>query len=180
VVSAGLAEAVEVDRVVPASGNLMLAQQQIWLGPDRAGLAVVIWLDTERLHVLGVDGGRIKTTTSRLSQRDLARLRADGGRPARPSPLPPVRPELPPAVEVDRLVNVHGGITIAGKHVGVASPLAGQRVRIRLDGVLLHVIDEAGHLRRTCPARSPPWPAPGYVVPERPAHPHRPTRTVPA
>ena len=28
----------------------------------------------------------------------------------------------------------------------------GQRVRIRLDGILLHVIDEAGHLRRTLPS----------------------------
>ena len=70
----------EVDRVVPASGNLMVGQQQIWLGPARTGLPVVIWVDTERLHVLGVDGGRIKTTASRLSQRDLARLRPDGGR----------------------------------------------------------------------------------------------------
>jgi len=35
----------------------------------------------------------------------------------------------------------------------VGSPLAGQRVRIRLDGILLQVIDDAGHLRRTmrCP-----------------------------
>jgi hypothetical protein len=60
---------------------------------------------------------------------------------------------VPPAVEVDRLVNLHGGITVGGKQISVGSPLAGQRVRIRLDGILLHVIDEAGHLRRTlrCP-----------------------------
>ena len=62
------------------SGNLMIGQQQIWLGPARAGLPVIVWVDTDGLHVLGVDGGRIKTTASRLSQRDLARLRADGGR----------------------------------------------------------------------------------------------------
>ncbi len=144
VVSAEPAEAVEVDRVVP-SGNLM--------GPARAGLQVTVWVDTERLHVLGVDGGRIKSTSSRLSLRDLARLRAEGGRPARPSPLPLVRPELPPAVEVDRLVSVNGCINIAGKQIAVGSPLAGQRVRIRLDGILLQVIDDAGHLRRTmrCP-----------------------------
>jgi hypothetical protein len=153
IVSAGLAEAVEVDRVVPASGNLMVAQQQVWLGPARAGLPVVIWVDTERLHVLGVGGGRIKTTASRLSQRDLARLRNEGGREARPSPLPRVQPELPPAVEVDRTVNVHGGVTISGKQISVGSHLAGQRVRIRLDGILLHVIDDAGNLRRTM--RSP-------------------------
>jgi hypothetical protein len=102
---------------------------------------------------MGWAGRRIKTTASRLSQRDLARLRNEGGRVARPSPLPRVQPELPPAVEVDRSVNVHGGVTVGGKQICVASHLAGQRVRIRLDGILLHVIDEAGHLRRTlrCP-----------------------------
>jgi hypothetical protein len=152
-VSADPAEAVEVDRVVPPSGNLMVCQQQIWLGPARAGLPVVVWVDTDRLHVLGVDGGRIKTTASRLSQRDLARLRADAGRPGRPSPLPTVQPELPPAVEVDRLVNAHGCVNLAGRQISVGAPLAGQRVRLRLDGILLHVIDEAGHVVRTmrCP-----------------------------
>jgi transposase InsO family protein len=152
-VSADPAEPVEVDRAVPPSGNLMVCQQQIWLGPARAGLPVIVWVDTDRLHVLGVDGGRIKTTASRLSQRDLARLRADGGRPGRPSPLPAVRPELPPAVEVDRLVNAHGCVNIAGQQVSIGSPRAGQRVRLRLDGILLHVIDEAGHVVRTmrCP-----------------------------
>jgi hypothetical protein len=114
---------------------------------------VVVWVDTDRLHVLGVDGGRVKTTASRLSQRDLARLRADGGRPGRPSPLPTVQPELPPAVEVDRLVNAHGCINLAGRQVSIGAALAGQRVRLRLDGILLHVIDEAGHVVRTkrCP-----------------------------
>ena len=53
---------------------------------------MVVWVDTERPHVLGVDGGLIKTTASRLSQRDLARLRIEGGRAARPSPLPRVQP----------------------------------------------------------------------------------------
>ena len=60
------------------SGNLMVCQQQIWLGPARAGLPVIVWVDTDRLHVLGVDGGWIKITAPRLSERDLARLRADG------------------------------------------------------------------------------------------------------
>ena len=131
----------------------VVGRQLIWLGPARAGPQVTVWVDTERLHVLGLDGGRIKSTSSRLSQRDLAWLRAEGGRPARPSPLPPVRPELPPAVEVDRLASVNGCINIAGKQIAVGSPLAGQRVPIRLDGILLQVIDDAGHVRRTmrCP-----------------------------
>ena len=136
---------------MPPSGNLMVAQQQIWLGPARAGLPVVVWVDTDRLHVLGVDGGRLKTTASRPSQRDLARLRADGGRPGRPSPR--VQPELPPAVEVDRLVNTHGCVNLAGKQISIGATLVGQRVRLRLDGILLHVIDDGGHVVRTlrCP-----------------------------
>jgi hypothetical protein len=68
-----------------------------------------------------------------------------------------VQPELPSAVEVDRTVNVHGGITIGGRHISVGTQLAGQRVRIRLDSILMHVIDEAGQLQRTL--RSPLTPA---------------------
>jgi hypothetical protein len=89
-VSTGLAEAVEVDRVVPASGNLMVAQQQICLGPARAGMPVVIWVDTERLHVLGLDGGRIKTIASRPG-------RATRAHPPRRHPAVRHRPSRPPA-----------------------------------------------------------------------------------
>ncbi len=85
-----------------------------WLGPARAGLPITAWVDTDRLHVLTTDGARIKTRPSRLSQRDLARLLADGGRPAGPSPLPAAAPQMP-VVEVDRLVNAVGGINIAGR-----------------------------------------------------------------
>jgi hypothetical protein len=56
-------------------------------------------------------------------------------------------------VEVDRLVNGCGRISISGRQISVGMPPAGQRVRVRLDGVLLHVIDQVGQLRRTprCP-----------------------------
>ena len=50
-----LADAVEVDRVVPASGNLQVAGQQFWLGPHRAGQPVTLWIDTTTVH-LSVDG----------------------------------------------------------------------------------------------------------------------------
>lgn len=39
------------------------------------------------------------------------------------------------AVEVDRVVNGCGGISISGRQISVGMPLAGQRVRVRLDGV---------------------------------------------
>jgi hypothetical protein len=51
---------VELDRVVPPSGNLWLAGQQIWLGPAMTGRAVRLWAGLERVHVL-LDGYRVKT-----------------------------------------------------------------------------------------------------------------------
>jgi hypothetical protein len=46
--------------------------------------------------------------------------------------------------------------------------LAGQRIRVRLDGILMHIIDEAGQLRRTlrCPV---PLTACGRIRDARPA-----------
>ena len=79
--------AVEVDRVVPASGNLQLGGQQVWLGPALSGRRVTLWADAISLHVL-LDGARIKTLPSRLGVTELARLAANGARPAGPSPLP--------------------------------------------------------------------------------------------
>ena len=39
-------DAVEVDRVVPPSGNLWVGGQQFWLSPARAGQTVTLWIDT--------------------------------------------------------------------------------------------------------------------------------------
>src|SRR4029453_4994237 len=86
--------AVEFDRVVPASGNLKVAGKQFWLGPDRAGLTVTFWADHDTIHLL-VAGVRIKSLRSHLSGRDLAILRAHGGRPA-PAAAPPPAPTPPP------------------------------------------------------------------------------------
>jgi len=36
-------QAVELDRVVPPSGNLWLAGQQIWLGPAMTGRTIRLW-----------------------------------------------------------------------------------------------------------------------------------------
>ena len=72
--------AVELDRVVPPSGNLWVAGQQIWLGPAMTGRTVRLWAGLDRVHVL-LDGYRVKTLPSRLDARDLARLTAAGARP---------------------------------------------------------------------------------------------------
>jgi hypothetical protein len=57
---------------------------------------------------------------------------------------------------VDRVVNGCGGISISGRQISVGMPLAGQRIRVRLDGILLHVIDEHNQLRRTLRCPLPP------------------------
>ncbi|MEU5949900.1 IS481 family transposase [Micromonospora sp. NPDC047465] len=176
-VSTDRSQPVQLVRVVPPSGNLTVAQQQVWLGPALAGTPVTIWADTDRLHVLTADGARIKSSPSRLSQRDIARLLADGGTPAGPPPLP--QPETQTtAVEVDRVVNACGGISVSGRQISVGMPLAGQRVRVRLDGVLLHVVDEAGQLRRTLRCPLPPT-ALGRIRDARPASPVPPPATAP-
>ena len=80
----------------------------------------------------------------------------------------PVRPGPPPAgpapgalaatscVEVQRLVNAAGIITLGNQVIQVGSPLAGQRARIRLDGQVMHVITQDGVLWRTLPCPIPP------------------------
>jgi hypothetical protein len=148
VVSPGQGQAVEVDRVVPPSGNLQLAGQQIWLGPAMTGRAVRLWAGLDRIHVL-LDGHRIKTLPSRLDARDLARLAASGARPAGPPPLPPASGH---ATEVDRTVNASGNVSLGNHMISVGLPLAGRRVTLRLDGPVVHVLS-GGVLARTvaCP-----------------------------
>ena len=58
------------------------------------------------------------------------------------------------AVEVDRVVNASGLVSLAGRYVSAGQALAGHRVTLRLDGDLAHVIDD-GVLVRTLPAPAP-------------------------
>ncbi|MBV9095644.1 MAG: IS481 family transposase [Streptosporangiaceae bacterium] len=141
--------AVEVDRVVPPSGNLWIGGQQVWLGPALSGRQITLWADAISLHVL-LDGTRIKTLPSRIGATELARLAASGARPAGPSPLPAGAGAV---IEVDRTVNATGLVSLADQQVGVGSPLAGQRVTLRMEGPLMAVLSYDGTLLRTlvCP-----------------------------
>ena len=93
---------VEFDRVVPASGNLMVCQRQFWLGPARAGQTVRFWASVDVIH-LTIAGARVKSLRSHFSTSDLDQLRRQGATPAGPPPLP--LGEDGAAVEVDRAVN---------------------------------------------------------------------------
>lgn len=144
-----VAGAVEVDRVVPASGNMWIAGQQVWMGPARSGLVVTFWADTDVIHVL-LGGARIKTLRSQLSTADLDRLRATGARPAGPSPIPPV--EQGEAVELERLVNRCGLVSICGRQFLAAEILGGRQVGIRLEASTIMFFDpETRTLLRTRP-----------------------------
>ena len=95
---------------------------------------------------------------SRLSAPDLARLRRHDGRPAGPPPTGPYPGALAASkcVEVERLVNRNGGVTLLNRLILIGSPLAGQRARMRLDGNTLHVLTQDGQLWRSLPCPIPP------------------------
>jgi hypothetical protein len=140
--------AVELDRLVPQSGNLWVAGQQIWLGPALAGRNVRLWAGLDRVHVL-LDGYRVKTLPSRLDARDLARLAASGAQPAGPPPLPPASGDV---IEVERTVNASGNVSLGDHLISAGLPLAGQRITLRLEGRVAHILS-GGILARTiaCP-----------------------------
>jgi hypothetical protein len=131
---------------------LQIGGQQVWLGPALAGRKVTIWADETRLHVLA-DGTRIKTLPSRLGITELARLAADGARPAGPSPLPAPGGT---AIEAGRLVNATGLASLAGAQFSVGYQLAGQKITLRMDGTQMAILDHAGTLLRTMPCPVPP------------------------
>ncbi|MFI9241873.1 IS481 family transposase [Streptomyces sp. NPDC053086] len=163
--------AIEVERVVPASGNPSLRGQQIWFGPALAGTTVTLRIDVNRLHVL-IGGGRHKTLPSKLSGRDLKALLAGGdARPAGPwaDDLGPVK-DTKGAVEVDRTVNALGYVGLGGDKVLVGWPFAGLRVTLRLDGKVLQVLNEQRVLQATLPSPLPPS-ACGRLQGGRPAGP---------
>ena len=50
-------DAIEIERVLPASGNMTVGPQQFWLGTSRAGQTVRFWIDTTTVH-LSIGGWR--------------------------------------------------------------------------------------------------------------------------
>ena len=130
--------AVEFDRVVPPSGNMIVCQRQFWMGTHRAGMVARVWADCDLIHVL-VGGTRVTTVRSHLTVTDLARLVAQGAAAATSSPLPPV--EDGDAVEVERCVSAVGTVSLAGRQVPAAEILTGRRVGIRIEPTVLMFYD---------------------------------------
>jgi transposase InsO family protein len=150
--------AVEVHLVVPASGCRSLAgHQEVWVGRAFTGQTVLLWADQRSIH-LAHAGTHLKTVPSRLSADDLIHLTSRGARPAGPEPaapaLDPDRSVGLPAIEVHRTADRDGVVNLAGQRILLGAPVAGQRLTLRLDGHLLHVI-AGGHLIKTLPAPIP-------------------------
>jgi Integrase core domain len=137
---------VELDKVVPPSGNMVLAGKQFWLGPARSGQLVRFWASVDLIHLF-IAGTRIKTVRSHLSVTDLAQLIGQGAVTAGPSPLPPI--EDGNAVEVERAVNKDGLVTLGGHKLLAAEILGGRRVGIRIeaDTIMFYDLDSRELLR---------------------------------
>lgn len=139
---------VELERTVPASGNLEILGQQYWLGPARAGQVVHFWIDWDMVH-LTIGGVRVKTIRSHYTVKDLARLAADGARPAGPPPLPCGDDT---AIEVERAVSRGGTVALGGHVVLAAEILGGRQVGIRIENNTLMFFDlETRELLRARP-----------------------------
>jgi transposase InsO family protein len=149
-------EAVEVDRVVPASGDLWICGQQVWFGPAHAGRPVTLWIDTRRMHIL-IGGQRHKTLPSKISGRELRALLAAGkARPAGAEPVGAAGGSGPGGpMEVERTVNAVGLVGLGGKRYAVGNSLAGLRVTLRLDGTVMHVLGRDRALLATLPCPLP-------------------------
>lgn len=132
------ATAIELDMVVPPSGNMRLAGQQLWVGPAKAGRTVRVWADCDVIH-LSLGAARLKSVRSHLSVADLSLLRAKGAQIAGQSPLP--RPEDGEAIEVERLVARNGLVALGPKRLLAAEILAGRLVGIRIEPALLMFFD---------------------------------------
>jgi hypothetical protein len=162
--------AVEIDRVVPASGNMFAAGRQVWLGKPLAGQQVTLRFDHSTLHVFH-DGHLIKTHPVTLDDNDLARLRATGGKPARPSPataLPPGPLSADAIVEIQRLVGAGGCVGIGGKQLSAGIHLAGSASSSASTPSSSRSSPPTASWPAPWPAPSPPPPAAACTEPASP------------
>lgn len=146
---------VELDMVISPAGRLCLpgGKSDMKFPAALGGHPVTVWAGMHSIHVT-LAGEVIRTRQSRLTVEDLAVLRLRG-RPAGPEPSGSAAPRgaVPTgtAVEIDRIVNRDGEVTVAGQRLKLGVHLSGQQVTLRLDRYLAHVIADA-HLVKTIPS----------------------------
>ena len=174
---------VELEMLVPASGNLQLVGRQVWVGRALAGQPVRIWVDLRSIHLSGGDGRLLKTLPSRYTPDELALLHGHPtAHPAGPAPAAAAALQSAAVVEVDRVVNGCGLLGIGGRQLGVGLLWAGRQVTVRVEPTLLQVVcdgrvvktlpspvpaDQRHRLRGARVASLPPEPATGPVAVQR-------------
>lgn len=147
--------AVEWETDLTSRARLLLpGNQQMKFTAALARRTVTIWANDRSIHVL-LDGTVIRTRPSRLSEHDLRELlrrgaRIAGAEPAR-SAVTVGMLTTSTAIEVHRTVDRDGYVGLGGTKVLLDPPLVGQRVTVRFEGALLHVLS-AGRLVKTLPA----------------------------
>ena len=146
---------VELEVLVPASGNLQLVGRQLWVGRVLAGQPVGVWADLRSIHLSTIDGRLLKTVASRYTPDELALLH--GHPTARPAGLAPAAAAAladAAVVEVDRVVNGCGLLGIGGRQLGVGLLWAGRQVTVRVTPTLLQVVCD-GRVVKTLPSPVP-------------------------
>jgi hypothetical protein len=148
---------VELEVLVPASGNLQLVGRQLWAGRSLASQQVRIWADLRSIHLSATSDGRLlKTVPSRYSPDELALLHGHPtARPAGPAPAAAAALAGAAVVEVDRVVNGCGLLGIGGRQLGVGLLWAGRKVTVRVTPTLLQVVCDGRVVRRWRPRSRP-------------------------
>lgn len=175
---------IELDKTVPASGNLSVKGQQVWLGADRAGTPVALQISTAYLRVL-LAGVLIKTVASKLTASDLHALVLTGHARVIDTDSAPVEQSVTGVIEIDRTVNAVGYVSLANRPVSVGFALAGRRVILWFHAQVMTVLEPAdrtilrsmpnplttrsvAYLRGARPGGPPPTPpVAGLVTAER-------------
>jgi hypothetical protein len=144
--AAALSLAVEVDRVVNASGLVALAGRYVSVGQVLAGRRVTLRLDGDLAHVID-DGVLVRTLPAPVPpglRRRLHGVRLAG--PDRPVPAGPLR--------VQRRVSSRGVTQVAGQTLRVGFAHRHTLVDIDVHETEFHVYDLAGELMTTIPRTS--------------------------
>ncbi|MEV0742878.1 IS481 family transposase [Streptomyces sp. NPDC050549] len=151
------APAMEFETVVAASGwaGVLPRVQRVRLGKEHAGRRARMWADEHTVHIV-IDGELVRSVASCLDAGNLHELSMRGAVRAGPPPAAPAAGRLGhlepgTVIEVDRKIDLSGVTSIGNTKVTVGYELASQRVTLRLDGHLMHVVHD-GVLAKTLPA----------------------------
>jgi transposase InsO family protein len=144
--------------LTPRARLLLPGNQQFKFTAALARREVTVWASDRSIHVV-LDGAVIRTRLSRLSEHDLRDLLARGARIAGPEPARgAVTADLlttSAVIEVDRTVSRDGCVGLGGHKVLLESSLVGQRITMRFEGAVMHVVAN-DRLVKTLPAPLPP------------------------